>query len=335
MQPGKLTNEELRRIILSHLGGGRADVLMGADVGEDCAAVRFGREACVLSTDPITAAASHVGRLAVQVSLNDVASAGAEPIGVLMTVLAPPTATAEDIEEIVRDAAQEAAAQGLQVIGGHTEITDAVTRTVVSTTVVGRVPVERLVRTGGAQTGDALVMTKTAGIEGTAILARDRAEALQQALSPQDFAQAQELADQVSVLPEGRIAAAQGVHAMHDATEGGVLGAAWELAEASGLGLKVELARVTVHPVTDKLCAALGIDALRLISSGVMLMAHPDGEGLCCALGAQGIAAAVIGTFLPPESGRTMTLPDGSETLLAPPARDEIYRVMAAATASH
>ncbi len=326
MLQGKLTNEELQRIILSHLGANRADVVMGAGVGEDCAAIRFGEEACVLSTDPITAAGSEQGRLAVQVSLNDVASSGAEPLGMLLTVLAPPESSAEEIERVLQDAAQEAARHGLQIVGGHTEITDAVRHMVVSSTVIGRARIDALVRTGGAQVGDALIMTKSAAIEGTAILARDAVERLCGALSASELNEARAMAELVSVMAEGRIAAARGATAMHDATEGGVLGAAWELAEASGLGLSIDEAAIPVRPVTRKLCGALGIDPLRLIASGAMLIAHPDGKMLCEALAEQGIEATVIGRLLPREYRRVL-LCEGREQPLLPPERDEIYRI--------
>jgi len=325
MRSGKLTNEELQRIILSQLGANRDDVVLGAGVGEDCAALRFGGDACVISTDPITAAGSGLGKLAVQVSLNDVAASGAEPLGMLLTVLAPPKATEAEIGEVVREAAREAAAMGLQIIGGHTEVTDAVRRMVLSSTVVGRARLDALVRTGGARAGDSLVMTKYAGIEGTAILACDAAERLRGALTVQELNEARTLADSMSVLSEGQIAARSGATAMHDATEGGILGAAWELAEASRLGLRLELSAIPIHPVTRKLCAALDIDPLRLISSGAMLIAHPDGEALCMALRGQGIAATVIGEFIePPER---VLLADRCASPLAPPDGDEIYKV--------
>ncbi|MCL2545248.1 MAG: AIR synthase family protein [Clostridia bacterium] len=323
MRTGKLTNLELQRIILSELGANRGDVVLGAGVGEDCAAIRFGEEACVLSTDPITAAGAKLGRLAVQVSVNDVAASGAEPLGVLLTVLAPPEATAEDIGAVVREAAREAAAQGVQIIGGHTEVTDAVRRMVLSATAVGRVKLEALVRTGGARPGDALVMTKQAGLEGTAILAQDAADRLRESLTEEELREARALCDSLSVLPEGRIAAHLEASAMHDATEGGVLGAAWEMAEASGLGLRLRLESIPVRPVTRKLCAALGIDPLRLIASGAMLIAHPDGEALCAALREGGVEAAVIGAFT--AAPERALLHDGREEPLLPPEGDEIY----------
>lgn len=324
MRQGKLTNEELEKVILSNIKPQNPDVLVGAAVGEDCAAIRFGDEACVLSTDPITAAESRVGQLAVQVSLNDVASAGAEPVGVLMTLLAPPQAGIEQIEQVILEASEEARAHGLDIVGGHTEITDAVTRIVVSTTVIGRTKLENMVKTRGAQCGDALVMSKFAAPEGTAILARDHADELRAVLSEQELSDARAFGQRVSVLPEGRIGAAMGVTAMHDATEGGILGACWELAAASGLGVRVDVDAIPVRSVTRKICGYFGIDPLRLISSGVMLMTHPDGDALCRALRAHGIEATKIGVLQQQTMERVHK---GRISPLAPPESDEIYRV--------
>ncbi len=326
MRPGKLTNEQLEKRVLRHLGQHRPEVIQGAGVGEDCAAIRFGDEVCVLSTDPITASATHLGQLAVLVSLNDVAASGAQPLCVLLTLLAPPDASAEQIEQVMREAAVEAEAQGLEIIGGHTEVTDAVNRIVVSSTVVGRTRVGQLVRTGGAKPGDALVMTKCAAIEGTAILAHDRADALRSVLSEDELAEARAMSRMISVRAEGRIAAQNGANAMHDATEGGVLGAAWELAEASGLGVMLDADSIPLREVTRKLCAALGMDPLRLISSGALIIAHPDGAALVAALEKEGIGAAVIGALTDKGEAKILRV-SGREQPLLPPDRDEIYRV--------
>lgn len=326
MRQGKLTNEELEKVILANIRPTHPDVLLGAGVGEDCAAIRFGDEACVLSTDPITAAESRMGQLAVQVSLNDVASAGAEPVGVLMTLLAPPQARIEQIEQVIREASEEARAHGLDIVGGHTEVTDAVTRIVVSTTVIGRTKLENMVKTRGAQCGDALVMSKFAAPEGTSILARDYEMELRAVLSEQELCDARAFSQRVSVLPEGRIGASMGVTAMHDATEGGILGACWEIASASNLGVRVDEDAIPVRSVTRKICDHFGIDPLRLISSGVMLMTHPDGKALCAALRAHGIEATRIGVL---QKEGMEQVHSGVPAPLVPPQSDEIYRVIA------
>ena len=138
MEIGKLPNDVLEKIIISNIKNKRKEVLVKAAVGEDNAIIDFGEEVCVMSTDPITGATKDIGKLAIHISCNDVASSGAEPIGVLLTILAPPGTSEEDIEKIMRDAGQASEEINIEIMGGHTEITDAVNRIIINTTVVGK-----------------------------------------------------------------------------------------------------------------------------------------------------------------------------------------------------
>ena len=146
MEIGKLPNDVLEKIVLSNIKNKRKEVLVRAAVGEDNAIIDFGKELCVMSTDPITGATKGIGKLAVHISCNDVATSGAEPLGVLMTILAPPSTTEEDLGKIMKDAGEVAEELNIEIIGGHTEITDAVNRVVISTTVIGKQYREKLQR---------------------------------------------------------------------------------------------------------------------------------------------------------------------------------------------
>ena len=97
MRIGKLDNDQLNELILSKFRHTRSEVVCSPRIGVDCAAVDLGGRLAVLSTDPITSAANNLGQLTVHVSCNDAAAAGAEPVGLLVTLLAPPTATEADI----------------------------------------------------------------------------------------------------------------------------------------------------------------------------------------------------------------------------------------------
>ena len=323
---GKLTNEELKSIILSGITPNRGDVLLRPGVGVDCGAIRTGGRVCVFSSDPITAAAADAGRLAVHVSANDVAAAGAEPVGLLLTILAPPGTPPARLTELVAQAQEESARLHIEILGGHTEYTDAVTRVVLSSTAIGLAPDNgRVFSAMGARPGDELVLSKWAGLEGTAILASDYPEQVGQWLTSEELAFARSLADKISVVPEGRIASQLSVTAMHDVTEGGVLGAAWEMAEASGCGIRLERERIPVLAVTRKLCEGAGLDPYRLISSGCLLMAAVNGRQIVRSLVAKGIEAAVIGTFV---EGPSVLRVGEQEQPLAPRAADELYRFL-------
>lgn len=322
MRLGKLTNEQLKRLVLDRFCRTRSEVVAGSAVGEDCAAIDLQGELCVLSTDPITAATSNIGALAVHVCCNDAAACGAEPVGLLVTMLLPPNTTEDYISALAAEISDAAIHCGVDVLGGHTEITDAVTRPVISASVVARVPKNALVTSSGMKPGDAIVMTKWAGLEGTAILASDHKSKLQNVWTEAEFLQANALSTQFSVTRESRIACTVGgVTAMHDATEGGILGAIWEMADASNCGAEICKSAIPVLDITRKACEALGLDPYRMISSGVLLIATERGELLCATLNAAGIPAAIIGKAV--EQGIML---DGAPIL--PPEGDELLKLL-------
>lgn len=321
MRLGKLDNDALERVVLQKFHKVRPEVLTHPAIGADCATVDLKGDLAVLSADPITAAVSRLGLLTVHVNCNDAAAAGATPIGLMVTLLAPSFATEAEIEAVAEDLAGAALAANVDVMGGHTEVSDCVTRMVTCATVLARVGKNGLVSPAGMSPGDDIVMTKWAGMEGTAVIAADFGADLR--LSEEEQARANTFYDAISVVPEGVFAAHSGATAMHDITEGGVLGAAWELACASGVGMTLFPEAIPVHPVTAKVCAAKGMDPLRLLGSGSMLIACQDGAALCRGLADIGVQAAVIGKA--GERGTGVALADG--TLVEPPQADELYKL--------
>ncbi len=324
MRAGKLSPSALRERVYPYLGR-RPDVLVHATVGQDCAVLDFGPSVCAVTCDPITGAGAHLGWLAVHVACNDLAATGAEPVGLLLTLLLAESTAEADLERIMHEAGEAARAVGVEIVGGHTEVTPGLTRSLVVTSAVGRAPRDGFTSAAGGRPGDVLVLTKGAGIEGTAILAEDLAERLKQTVDEGTLARAQGFIEQISVVPEGRIGARCGATAMHDVTEGGVLTGAWELAEASGCGVWLDADAVPVCAETRAICDALGADPLGLIGSGAMLMAASDAGPLLDALAAAGIRAAVVGALT---DGDRVLAREGRAGLLVPLERDELWRLL-------
>ncbi|MGH2452523.1 MAG: AIR synthase family protein [bacterium] len=324
MIPGKISPALLRRLVYPHLTH-RPDLLVRAALGEDSAVLDFGSSVCVATCDPITGAVQHLGRLAVHVACNDVAATGAEPVALLLTVLLPPGTTEDALEQIMREAGRAASALGVAIAGGHTEITPRVVTPLVVVAGIGRADRAGYVHAGGAHPGDALLLTKAAAIEGTAILATDLAADLAERVPPDMLARAQRFIEEVSVVPEGRIAAGAGATAMHDVTEGGVITAVWEMAEASQCGVELWADAVPVRAETAAVCAALGADPLALIGSGAMLITTADPGRTLEALREGGIAAAPVGAMR--AAGRALRRGEREEPL-TPPARDELWRIL-------
>lgn len=320
MELGKLSNEKLKTLVLNKLKHKCEDVVIRPGVGEDCCAIKIGGELCVLSTDPITACSADAGTLAVHVTANDIASSGVKPIAMLVTMLVPPSASEADVERVADQITAAADLLEIEIVGGHTEVTDAVNRIVISTTALGKS--DKMVSTAGALLGDDIILTKSAGIEGTGIILADYADRVQ--LSEDEKNEIAVLAQGISVVKEGIVAAYAGANSMHDVTEGGVLGAVYEMCEASGMGAVITEANIPIAPVTRKICAQLNINPLRLISSGSMLITG-NAEVLLPALKKAGVQAAVIGQI----TKENVLLHTENGTIeIEPPGADELYKIL-------
>lgn len=326
MKIGKVPPSLLRELVFGTIKNKRSEIILRPEIGEDCSAIHLNdNEIFLTSTDPITGATENIGYLSVHVSCNDIASSGGEPIGILLTVLLPETSSKEDLGKIMEDAEKAAKEVNIEIIGGHTEITDAVNRPIISTTAIGKVEREKLVSTNNAKIGQDIIMTKWAGLEGTAILAKDFEKMLSSGLSKKLLNRAQSFSEFLSVVPEGIIARDYGATSMHDATEGGVLGAVWEIAEASGVGVEVYLDKIPVRPETMDICRYFDISPYRLISSGCMIIAAYEGEKLVSKLKDNNIEAKVIGKII--EKDR-ICIQNGLAASLEQPDVDELYKVM-------
>ncbi len=327
MKQGKLTNAKLKELVIDKIVPQNAETVVGAGVGEDCCAVRVGNGLCVVSTDPITASNEQAGILAVHINANDIAAAGATPIAALVTLLIPPSSSEKQVEKTMNQLTRTAQKLGIDIIGGHTEVTDSVSRLVVSVTMIGRPVVEgKMFKTADMRQGDDLVMTKYAGLEGTAIIASDFAGELDGLFDVADKMALAQIQDSLSVVKDGTLAAQfEGVSAMHDITEGGVLGAVCEMCEASGIGAEIDLSKVPVLPITKKICEKYGLDIYGLISSGSMLISTQNGKKLTDYLAKNGIFATVIGKAV--KTG-ILDVSGQAKRQLAPYEADELYKVL-------
>lgn len=324
MKVGKLNWDDLREIIEGNRSVTRADVRIKSGVGEDCSVIEYGDYECVVSTDPITGADSDIGRLAVHINCNDIASCGVEPVGILVTILAPEHTTLEEIKNVMKEIDEETKKLNVEILGGHTEVTRAVNKLIVSCTAIGKGKLGAAVSTAGAKIGDDIVVTKLLAMEGTTIAVKDYYEYVKEILSSEEVEEAEGYIHSISVAKEGAIAGSFGVNSMHDITEGGVLGALWEMAEASSCGFKVYRDSMPLSQVTEKICRKLQLDPLRFISSGSMLITTSRGEELVKKLKSSGINAAVIGNIT---KDKGVLVEDDTEFEVQPPERDELFTI--------
>jgi hydrogenase expression/formation protein HypE len=330
MRIGKLSNEELEQLVIRKIQYQHPDVLIHSGVGEDCSVIDYGDEVCVVSSDPITGASHQIGKLAIDVACNDIASTGAEALGVMMVMLAPSSTTKEELAQVMREATDEAARLRIEILGGHTEVTDAVNRMVLVMTVIGKERKSQFESNSQpVATGDWVVISKEIGLEGTAILAHDREEWVAGKIDAAALALAKAQMDRLSVLEEGRIGAKIGFKYMHDITEGGVLGACWEASQATGRGLKIEREVIPLLSVTQEIAALFEIDPYSLISSGSMLavVTPAQGEKWIAEGERQGLRVTKIGQVQGDQP--TLLEADGSICVIASPEADALYTALA------
>jgi len=274
---GKLP-PDLLAALLAPLVARDGRVRVGPRVGEDAAVIDLGDRLLVAAADPITFATDEIGRYVVAVNANDIAVRGATPRWLLATVLLPRGTTPDDVRVLMADLAAACHALAIDLIGGHTEVTDAVARPLVVGAMLGEVELDRFVTTGGAQPGDALLLGGALAIEGTAVLARQVAPTLRARGVPADIlarARALLYTPGISIVAMARtVCAAVRPHALHDPTEGGLATALAELAAASGAGVHLDApVSLSILPETRAVCAALGLDPLGLLASGALLVA--------------------------------------------------------------
>ena len=327
---GKLPHEQLRSL-LRNLPKHDPRLLIGPQIGEDAAVIDAGDRYLVVTTDPITFATENIGRYAVHVNANDVAVLGARPLWFFVVMLLPERrTTAELAETMFADVRSTCDELGVTLGGGHTEITQGLDRPILIGQMLGEVTPTRLVRKTRIAIGDLILLTRGVAIEGTAILAREKSEPLQGRVDAELLARAARfLIDPGISVVSAALAAnvGDGVHAMHDATEGGLATGLFELVAPVGLGLRVLREHIPVFPETDAICRALRLDPLKLIASGALLIAvAPDTAGsVLTAVEAKGVAVAVIGEVRPSSEGITIVT-NGAVEPLTLPARDEIAR---------
>lgn len=289
---GKLDPDALS-LVLSRAGAPDDSVLMGPQYGEDSAAVRLddGR-VLVVNSDPLSLARERLGTLAVHVACNDVAACGADPRW-LTNVMFLPDDDPETLDVLTGQMDDEANDLGVAIVGGHSEYAPALDRPMVSMTALG--VTDEYVSTGGAESGDRVLLTKGAGIEGTAVLATDFREELD--LSDDLLDRAAGFFEEISVVPDARHLR-EFATAMHDPTEGGLVNGLVEMATASGVRLEIDRSAVPVREETARICEAMDVDPFHVFGSGALLATVPGdlADDALDALESAGIRASEIGT---------------------------------------
>jgi len=333
LPPGKVPVEILKEIVFMNLGAKRQEVVLGPSAGFDGAVIDIGDKSLIVSMDPITGAIAQIGWLAVNINANDVATFGVKPAFFSSCILLSEDANRQTVEVICSQMDKASKALGMAIIGGHCEVTPGLVNPIVIGCAMGIAEKGNYVTAGGAKAGDKLILTKSAGVEGTAILATEYCELLREKdIGLELLNSAKKFFEKISVVEEAVLAfETGGVDAMHDPTEGGVLGGIHEMADASNLGVKVFEEKIPIAKETIKICNFFKIDPLQLISSGALLIASKNGfeEKIVRRLRENNIEASIIGEFLPSAKERLIIREDGRAEALPRPESDHLWVALA------
>ena len=328
MKIGKLPENVLKRSVFKMITHRRQEVLIPPGVGLDCAVADLGNdELVVMSCDPITGASKDIGKLAVHVTANDLASNGAIPVGLMVTALLPVSIKESQIKAVMKEMDDECRKLNMEVMGGHTEVTDAVNKIVLSVAGIGKIKKDKMLSSNNIKPGYEIVVTKSVGLEGTSIIASEKQEELEEHFPKQLVETAKGFVNDISVVHEGRVAADNGAVFMHDVTEGGIFGALWEISSAAGYGIEVDLKKIPIRQETVEICNYVDINPYMLISSGSMVIVTPNGNAMVDVLAGEGIGAAVIGRFT--DNNDKVVVNGDDKRYLEQPSVDELYKVVA------
>lgn len=325
---GKVPPKILEEVVFKHLGVKRREVVVGPSYGLDGAIIKVGNKLLVTSMDPITGALERIGWLAVNINANDIATFGVQPTFFSSCVLLPENATRKTVKTICEQIDAGAKKLGLAITGGHSETTPNLPFPIVIGCCMGITEKGCYVTAQDAKAGNMLILTKSVGIEGTAILATDKHAQLERKIGKSTLRKAENFFNHISIVKEAILAFQTGhVTAMHDPTEGGVAGGIHELADASGVGFKVYEEKMPIAEETLKICEFFQIDPLQLIASGSLLIAvkRSAANKVVRVLEKSKIAAVIIGELLSSPEKRLVVHKDGRMGEFIRPVSDHLW----------
>ena len=216
-------------------------------------------------------------------------------MAVMLTLLLPETMQEPELRALMAEAEEKCQELSIQVVGGQTRVTRGTLLPMAVAAGYGAAEEEYCGRLAGAHPGDEIVLSKWIGLYGTALLAARHRERLLERFPGFLVEEARGFERYLSILPEASIAWAKGASSIHDASEGGILGALWEMAERAGTGLEADMRKLPLRQETVEICEVCGENPYLLSSGGCLVMTTPDGAGLAAALEKEHLPAAVVG----------------------------------------
>lgn len=328
MKNGKVSQTVLKRSVLKQIHNENPRVILGPGADAACFSAGSSEEEgwIVSATETVGVGSSDLAARTVCAAVNNVAACGAEPVGAELSLCVPTLWSESQIRELMRDVDQACGQENVQILGGHTQASRRVNDAVLTVTALGYIPKEgRLLSSSDVRPGMDILLTKWIALEGTAMLAKEKAELLRTRFAQPFIDRAARYSSLHSIQKEAAIARQAGAAALHDVEEGGIFGALWELAEASGVGLEIDLKKIPIRQETVEITEVFDVNPYKLLSGGCLLIAAEDGIAVKRELEKEGIPAKLIGVAT--DGNDRVLLHDGERRFLETVQTDEIYKV--------
>ena len=327
MKKGKIDLKSLNEIISTYTGEKRAQTYISPKIGEDVCALdlkKFDEDVMLISSDPITFTSKNIGKLVITINTNDIYASGGVGYGIILNVFIPEDKTLDDFKNLMKDIHDECVLYNLEILGGHTEVTNVVNDIVVSVTIIGLGKKDSIVKTSTSNRGDAIFLTKTLGVEGTTILFDEFNSELIEVLTPQDLIEIEKFRDKLSIRKEAKLLRKFKITSMHDVTEGGLIGALFEMSISSNNGFRIFKDKIIVHDVTKKICQTLNKNIYRLISSGNLLFTcdKAQANNIINTFSNENIECSIIGEII--EDGKYF-MNDGTDNIIDLDIEDSFF----------
>lgn len=323
MKAGKIENELLSKYLKKIKNDNT--VVQSPKIGLDCGVIDINGQLLAITTDPITSVVNDISTLGIEVNLNDLYAQGATPYAFTCTLLMPTTSHESELENIFHTLINVCEKEHINLVSGHTEVTDAVTRPVLSITAIGTLEKDTTIY--NIKEGDVILFTKGLAIEGSLILSEAYFDKLSPLVGSDNLHEfIEQYKNKLSVKKESLIARKYKAR-MHDITEGGILGGLYEVLTSENLGCDISFNTKDIHPITKVICDTLNIDVYKLMSSGSMLIITDENDAvdLINDLVDNNIEVFNIGKVL--DGCATYKVDDTSFTLTNN-ERDELYKVL-------
>ncbi len=334
---GKISPQIFNELIYPRLGAKSKSILVGPQHGVDVGIAEIGGKAVSFTTDPVFIVPEYgwerAAWFAIHIIASDSVTSGLKPKFLSIDLNLPMEMTKKQLEITWDIIHRECEKMGIEVITGHTARYEGCHYPMVGgATIVGIGELNEYVTPRFCQAGDKIIVTKGPAIEATGIFAAMLPGVITEKYGAELNRKAQQVFYKMTVVEDALTAVKVGVRengvtAMHDATECGVWGGLFEVAQASGLGVRIEKEKIVVEESVEEVCRLFGIDPYASISEGTLIIACKENKApaVVKALAQKGIKSSIVGELTKPEEGMVL-VENGREKKLEHPIVDPFWR---------